>query len=151
MEIERKFILKKGAVIPPELADMIINKEGVDIVQHYISISPAEIRIRSKNNKEFTLTIKTGDGMVREEKEISIPKELFEGLKSLSIASIEKTRYKFLNFEVDVYNGLKEITVEVEFDTIEDANAFQIPKWLDREVTEHSSYKNRNLALKLSR
>ena len=50
--------------------------------------------------------------------------------------------------ELDVYRDELEglITVEVEFDDIEDVTDFSIPSWFGEEVTSDSRYKNQNLS-----
>lgn len=53
-----------------------------------------------------------------------------------------------LNIEVDVYPGARAglSVAEVEFGTAEAADAFELPAWLGREVTEDGRFKDQRLA-----
>jgi hypothetical protein len=48
--------------------------------------------------------------------------------------------------EVDLYVDYDFITVEVEFDTVGEADLFDAPGWFGKEVTNDAKYKNINLA-----
>ena len=70
--------------------------------------------------------------------------------------NIEKTRYlipleKNLTAELDVFHGKLDslMLVEVEFDSIEAANAFVPPSWFGEDVTFSNKYHNCNLSKKL--
>ena len=39
------------------------------------------------------------------------------------------------------------MVVEVEFNSLEDANNFEVPNWFGKEITEDLRYKNDNLAI----
>ena len=51
-------------------------------------------------------------------------------------------------FELDIYEKhLKRLsTVEVEFDTEEEANSFNPPEWFGEDITYNPTYKNSNLS-----
>jgi adenylate cyclase len=53
-----------------------------------------------------------------------------------------------VTIELDVYGGDLEglVVAEVEFASEEDADAFDPPAWLGREVTDDPRYKNQRLA-----
>ena len=140
MEIERKFLVKE---LPTNYMDYRFDT----IVQHYISLEP-EVRIRSKNNKVFLLTIKSNGDMIRKEVEFVISKQQFNELSTMSIGSIYKSRYYVDRFELDVYLGLNGLmTVEIEFDSEIEANRFIPPNWFGAEVTSNKKFKNKNLAV----
>lgn len=145
VEIEKKFLLEN-------LPINIDRFKSNNITQGYVSINP-EIRIRSINNETFYLTKKGNGTLFRKEKEKEIDIEKFNKLvNKYEPKMIYKTRYYIpltakLTAEVDVFKdnleGLK--TVEVEFETIEEANNFIIPNWFGKEVTNDPNYKNKNL------
>lgn len=141
MEIERKYLVKE---IPMDLNQY----KSIEMMQGYISTSPT-IRIRQENDK-YLLTTKSEGDIARLEYELPITKEEFEGLfGKIEGIFIKKTRYLIpihdnLTAELDVfkdeYDGL--ITVEVEFDTLEEANHFIPPLWFGEDVSLEKKYKN---------
>ena len=146
-EIERKFLIPD----PPLELEKHPFKE---ILQGYIAITDGtEVRIRKKG-EEYFLTVKTGEGLIRKETEISIIREQFEALWPLTEnLRIEKKRYeikygKFL-IELDLYSGLHSnlIVAEVEFQSEDESNSFIAPGWFGLEITDDERFKNKNLAL----
>jgi len=146
MEIERKFLL---ASEPPGL----FKARRSEIRQGYLlSTSRREIRIRARD-KEFSLTVKDGSGLVRGETETAIPAAQFEALWPLTEgARVEKARYVLpwnnLKLEVDVYAGsLAPLrVVEIEFINRIQSEAFIKPPFLGLEVTGRGEYSNAQLA-----
>lgn len=147
-EIERKFVLDG---LPSRLAD----RKGVAISQGYLTNGEGpEIRLR-RAGEATLLTVKTGDGKIREEVEVALTPELFKTLWPLTAGRrIAKTRLREplgedLIAEVDVYGeGLSGLVVaEVEFDSEQRSREFEPPSWLGREVTENPRYANRELAM----
>lgn len=104
---------------------------------------------------EATLTVKSAGARARVEEEIEIEPERFERLWPLTEGRrIEKTRYEIAldggaTLELDVYAGALAglVVAEVEFSSEEQAEAFAVPDWLGREVTDDPRYKNQRLAL----
>jgi CYTH domain-containing protein len=142
MEIERKFLVKHK---PKNWFAYPSDK----IVQHYLSLEP-ELRIRKINYHEHILTIKSSGDMVRKEVEFKISEDKFNELATMSIGHIKKIRYYIDKFEFDIYCNIEGLmTVEIEFDSEEDANRFVKPNWFGEEVTSDESYKNKNLAMNL--
>ena len=145
MEIERKFLINT----PP---DDLEQYKQAEIEQAYISVEPT-IRLRKQNN-DYYLTIKQKGFMAREEMEITITKEQFTRLwDKIETGIIRKTRF-FIPLhektaELDVYRGVLQglITVEVEFNSIDQANSFNPPNWFGREVTNNPKYSNSALAV----
>lgn len=146
MEIERKFLVK--AV--PENLESFDRKE---IEQIYISVDPT-IRLR-KNENSFILTVKGKGSIAREEFELEITEDqYFSLLKKAETPLVSKTRYIIpldggLKAELDIYhkslNGL--LTVEVEFESIEQALSFNPPEWFSTDISKDKRYKNTFLAL----
>lgn len=148
-EIERKFLVNR---VPKGY-----NRYACDwIVQGYIVVSDngLEVRIR-KRNKSPWLTVKSAGDLKRGEWEIRLSQKQLKILWPLTKGHrIEKMRYKirldkkFAN--LDVYRGkLKGLKiVEVEFESIKEADSFTPPSWFGKEVTYDKRYKNKNLAVK---
>ena len=148
MEIEKKYLLTK---IPFDLSSF----EKKEISQGYLCTSPV-VRIRKSNDK-YTLTYKGEGLMAREEYNLPLTKESYNQLSSkIDGILIEKTRYLIplennLTAELDVFHGKLDslMLVEVEFDSIEAANAFVPPSWFGEDVTFSNKYHNCNLSKKL--
>lgn len=144
LEIERKFLIKG-------FPDYLWNYKHSDIEQHYISFEP-EVRVRKIDDSNL-LTFKTDGSLERKELEIPITNLQFTELKEMSSGSVTKTRY-FIEennyiYELDVYNNIDNLlTVEVEFESQEDAENFSVPEWFGEEITNIKEFKNKNLALK---
>jgi CYTH domain-containing protein len=147
-ELERKFAL---SAIPFELSDY----PASEIRQGYLAIDPdgSEVRVRRRGER-CSLTVKRGAGLSRDEEELDLGEDGFGRLWPLTEGRrVEKTRYEIpaaddLLVELDVYAGALEglITAEIEFVSEAEAERFQAPDWLGREVTEDPAYKNRRLA-----
>lgn len=145
MEIERKYLVRK---LPENLEQY--NKKK--IAQGYLCTEPV-VRIR-RSNDNYYMTYK-GDGlMVREEYNLPLTQEAYEHLRpKIDGLLIAKTRYLIpldnkLTAELDVFeedlNGL--VIVEVEFNTVEEANAFHAPDWFGEDVTNSGKYHNSYLS-----
>ena len=146
MEIERKFLTKH---IPFDITEYPFKQ----ISQAYISFSPT-IRIR-KSNEDYILTVKGKGHLAREEFELPLSKEDYDRLflKTEGTPVIKK-RYLVpvaggLTAEVDIYEGELEglMTTEVEFPSLEEAEAFAAPEWFGKDVSEEKAYKNTSLSL----
>lgn len=143
LEIERKFLVDK-------YPEKIMFKSCRPVQQGYIMIEK-DFEIRISNH--LKLTIKKGNGLVREEVETKISEENFTDLWVLTEGKrVEKTRLLYVVgdylAEFDFYQGGNKglMTVEVEFPNVEEANAFMPPEWFGAEVTGNYKYKNSNLA-----
>ena len=145
MEIERKFLIHTL----PENLDTYPHKE---IEQGYINREPV-VRIR-RSDDTYILTCKGQGLMVREEFELPLTKEAFEHMKPKTDGIfIEKTRYLIpydgkLTIELDVFHGQLAplVLAEVEFSSIEEADAFVPPVWFGEDVTNTPKYHNSNLS-----
>lgn len=147
MEIERKFLINKED-LPTNLKDY----PALEIEQGYLCIGPV-VRIRRQND-EYYLTYKSGGLMAREEYNLPLNKEAYEHLKPKADGLVIcKTRYLIpekdgLTIELDVfhsdYEGL--LLAEVEFSSIEEANAYIPPEWFGRDVTNSTEYHNSTMS-----
>ena len=147
MEIERKFLVR---ALPEDLETFLC----LQIEQAYLCTDPV-IRIRQSNDS-FRLTVKSDGLLAREEFETDLTAEQYRQLsEKVSGIFIQKTRYLIpcpgdasLTIELDIFHGDLEglIYAEVEFPSVEAANAFIPPSWFLREVTEDGSYTNAALS-----
>ena len=147
IEIERKFLVKAYDY----------RKEAhrkTKIIQGYLTKDPKRtVRVRIREDQGF-LTIKgmsSVDGLSRFEWEKEIPLDEAQELITLCLPTvIEKIRYevtyKGVLFEVDEFEGAHNglVLVEVELNSTKDI--FEIPKWVDKEVTGDKKYYNSYLS-----
>jgi adenylate cyclase len=145
VEVERKFVVSDSP-----------NLEGTDfdeIEQGYLAIgTDGEVRLRRKGDR-LALTAKRGAGLSRQEAEIELDRERFDELWPLTEGRrLHKRRYVLphgdLKIELDVYEGDLEglVVAEIEFDSEEEARAFEPPGWLGEEVTGDHRYLNETIA-----
>lgn len=145
MEIERKFLVK-------ELPENLESYPSKRIAQGYLNTEPV-VRIR-RSNDDYYLTYKGKGLMVREEYNLPLTAEAFEHmLPKIDGILIDKIRYLIpldekLTAELDIFQGtLTPLRlVEVEFDSVEEANAFIAPDWFGDDVTNSKDYHNSNLS-----
>ena len=135
MEIERKFLVK---TIPDNLSEYKCRI----IEQAYLCTEPV-VRVR-KDNDEYYLTYKGRGLMAREEYNLPLNKKSYEHLLEKADGNIiSKIRYLIpindgkLTAELDVFKGkfAGMLLVEVEFSSVEQADAFQKPDWFGEDVT----------------
>lgn len=146
LEIEKKYLTKE---VPFSLDNFLCKR----IVQAYVSFQPT-IRIR-KSEEQFFLTVKGKGHVAREEFEIEITQQEYERLLEKTEGNcVRKKRYYIpledgYLAELDIYEGELEglMTTEVEFSTIEEAQAFVAPAWLGEDISKQKRYKNTSLAL----
>lgn len=145
MEIEKKYFVTS-------LPDKLEAYENKKIAQGYLCTNPV-VRIR-RSDDDYYLTYKGEGLMVREEYNLPLTKEAYEHmLPKIDGFLIAKTRYLVpleggLTAELDIFE--KElaplILVEVEFDTVEAAEAFTPPEWFGEDVTGSGKYHNSYLS-----
>jgi adenylate cyclase len=145
-EIERKFVVDRL----PEGADLT---RGDEILQGYLVGGEVEVRLRRRATKHF-LTFKASGDLVREEVEIEIGEDEFARLWPFTAGRrLEKRRVLVPSgagtIEVDVFGGKLTglVMAELEFSTVQEAEAFEPPGWFGREVTAEPGYKNQRLAV----
>lgn len=145
VEIERKFKIKS-------LPDNLNQYKSCTIEQAYVCTAPV-IRVR-KQDDNYILTYKGGGMMARSEYNLPLGKEGYEHmLKKADGNVITKTRYfipleNALTAELDVFEGMFEglVFVEVEFESVDEANSFVPPEWFDEDVTDDRRYHNSYLS-----
>lgn len=161
MEIERKYIV---SYLPDNLAQY----ESINIEQGYLSTNPT-LRIRNADGV-YVLTIKYPQQVsqkypdapiVNIEEEFPLTESSFLHLHEKCDSFVKKKRYRIpletmypnnnytgLVAELDVFaesnDGL--LLVEVEFPTVDAANAFIPPDWFGEDVSLNPAYKNTFLA-----
>ena len=140
MEIERKFKLDAF----PEHLPLL---HASQVEQGYLSTTPC-VRIRSKKTEDavdYKLCIKGQGTLVREEVELSLDEDRFTRLKSLLYGEMIRKDYRIYQLpdgrklECSLVDGGTEnafLYAEVEFPTVEEANAFVPPAFLGEDVTE---------------
>lgn len=141
IEIERKFLVK-------ELPQNLEIYKKISMIQGYLNREPV-VRVR-KENEDFILTYKGRGLLSHSEYNLPLNKESFDNLiKKCDGIIISKDRYKIpLNkeqtAELDIFSGKLSglILVEVEFQSIEDANSFTPPSWFGKDVTDDTRYHN---------
>ena len=146
-EIERKFLThpRKWSELGP----------GEPIRQGYLStVKERTVRARTVGDKGF-MTIKgINTGTSRDEYEYEIPfKDTVEILDNLCEKPlIEKTRYRIPyagnTWEVDEFAGVNGGLTTAELELKQPDQKFEIPDWIDREVSDDPRYFNANLISK---
>jgi len=146
-EVERKFLVADTSIISGKKT---IIKQGYLV----IASNGEEVRVRNRSGR-YTLTYKSGGTLERTEHETELTAEQFDKLWPATEGKrVEKERYEYrennLVYEIDVYkNDLIDLssTVEVEFSSAAQADAFTPPKWFGKDVTNDARYKNQSLAV----
>ena len=152
MEIERQFLIEKF----PDLTEIY----SAQVWQGYLSTAPV-VRIRRYSPADgpdrFEMTVKGKGTLVRAEVNIPIEAAQFEEMSGLlTRALIHKDYHVFalpggLRLEcsaVDADTDHGFMYAEVEFGTVEEANAFEPPAFLGREVTEVRDFSMSNYWIK---
>ncbi len=145
IEIERKFLLNNDNW----RAEV---KTSYRIRQGYMGeIDKASVRIRVQGDKA-NINIKSATlAMRRMEYEYAIPlNEAEEMLDQLcKQPQVDKTRYIVEQgkhkWEIDEFYGDNEGLLVAEIELSDEAEAFEKPQWIGKEVTEDSRYYNVNL------
>lgn len=145
MEIERKFLGDR-------ISFPLETYKCIEISQGYLASDPS-IRIRQADQAYF-LTVKGSGTIARQEWELPLSRKQYQNLlPKVESRMILKKRYLVpldpaYTAEVDVYFGeLQSLcTIEVEFPSMEEANAFMPPSWFGADVSKDAAYQNVNLA-----
>ena len=145
MEIERKFTINK-------LPDNLDQYTCLTLEQAYLNTDPV-VRVRREND-DFYLTYKGKGFLAREEYNLPLNEEAYYHLREKADGLIiSKKRYRIpynenLTIELDVFEAplAPLVLAEVEFESIEEANAFTPPAWFEKDVTEDRSFSNSELS-----
>ena len=153
MEIERKYLVSAL----PEGLDAFPHTE---IEQGYLCTSPT-LRIRRMGDA-FILTAKehvrsTTSAIVNREEEFELSKEAYTKLRAKCDGQMVcKTRYHIpvgeYTAELDIFHGVHKglLLAEVEFPSVEAADAFTPPVWFGKDVSADPQYRNSYLAFNVS-
>lgn len=145
MEIERKFTINK-------LPNNLDQYPYLTLEQAYLNTAPV-VRVRREND-DFYLTYKGKGFLAREEYNLPLNEEAYYHLREKADGLIiSKKRYRIpydekLTIELDVFEAplAPLVLAEVEFESIEEANAFTPPAWFEKDVTEDRSFSNSELS-----
>lgn len=150
MEIERKYLVN---ALPEDLETY----PHVEIEQGYLCTSPT-LRVRRMGDF-FILTVKENvrsqsTAAVNREEEFALTADKYAMLLAKCDGrTVGKTRYKIplgngLVAELDLFHGRHEglRIVEVEFPSVEAADAFMPPAWFGDDVSSDPRYRNSYLS-----
>lgn len=144
IEIERKWLLDSLPDLPYET--------DTEMEQGYIAFEPSTVRIRSESNGETTnymLNFKSGGTLQRTEVEIPLTAKQYAALRTMLAGPPAYKRHRTCTLpggyrlecnEVDAGKPDGFCYAEVEFESVEQANAFVPPPFLQREVTEQPGH-----------
>lgn len=155
LEIERKFLLPAYPASLIEAQEVQIEKEQM-IEQTYLAIAgDQELRVRkikdlAQGQTEYTHTFKRGHGIAREEVEYGISAELYEQMIQThqAIPLIKKrttARFGDTRIEIDDYEQISLLVLEVEFASVEEAESFDPPEWFGRDISSAKEYSNKKV------
>ncbi|GAB2556532.1 CYTH domain-containing protein [Gracilibacillus alcaliphilus] len=159
LEIERKFALSTFPA--DEIRNGNLKKFSTNLIeQTYLAYQPTQqIRVRKMVNIQngsatYTHTFKEGSGIVRNEIEYEISKELYEQLiTKINKQALIKTRSVCQlsgmdsYIEIDQYEQVPLIVAEVEFQDMEEQKQFTPPQWFGTEVSSNKRFSNYQLWL----
>ncbi|MEC0092980.1 CYTH domain-containing protein [Paenibacillus macquariensis] len=156
LEIERKFLLPEMPVLSAEEEGKLQFRTEHRIEQTYLAMdSNQELRVRriidlDTNEMTFTHTFKKGNGLSREEIEYSISEEIYDQIvQAFDAIPLTKNRitavWEDTVIEIDYYDQVELIVVEVEFDSLEEANAFVAPHWFGKDISAEKHYSNKKV------
>lgn len=146
MEIERKFLIK-------DMPENLDQYECHIIEQGYLCTEPV-VRVRRQDD-EYYMTYKGKGLLAREEYNLPLTKEAYDHLVQKADGNlISKKRYLIpientsLTIELDVFAAplAPLVMAEIEFSSIEEANAFPMPAWFSEDVTNDRKYHNSNMS-----
>lgn len=134
-----------------EIPKEVLGLPGETIEQAYLCTRPV-LRVRRRGDS-YVFTCKGTGLLAREEYELPLDAQSYELLRGKAEGTpIRKVRRCIplgeLQIELDVFEApfAPLVVAEVEFQTREQAMAFQPPAWFGREVTFDSAYSNASLS-----
>ncbi len=156
IEIEKKYKVKK-------LPENIEEYEHITIEQSYFNKGGAPIRIRKFISSDeikclISKKFKSDDESIKNiEYNIDITEELYDKfVEAREGKIIKKTRYKIplqegLYVDLDVFHGFLEgvCIAEIEYESIEQAESYKIPEWIEEVNFDKELITNIYMATKL--
>ena len=152
LEIERKFLLLKK---PSLKADTVYRVE-----QHYCGDERIRRKSREGEDDVFYHTIKKNIRPgVNSEDEKKISRDEYYSLLEKSKSHIVKYRHYYFigkyTFEVDIFEDINLVVMEVEFKDEKESETFKMPKFFEhlvlKEVTDIREFSNKNISKKLNK
>lgn len=144
-EIERKYLVSDA------ISDVVKYLQSKKIRQGYISDNDGKtVRVRTKGEKGY-LTIKGKTvGISRDEFEYEIPLEDANQLLANFCAKVlEKERYELVigekKWEIDIFHGKLEGLKIAEIELESEDESFELPNWIEKEVSSDVQYYNSRL------
>jgi len=153
LEIERKYLL--------EISSQQLIEQGIiqpqsqhRIEQTYIAMDvDQELRVRrikdtATGNYSYTHTFKNGVGLAREEVEYEITQVIYDQvMTAFGFVPLTKDRitakWNDVIVEIDIYDQVDFVVVEVEFESMDAANEFVPPTWFGEEISFNKKYSNK--------
>jgi CYTH domain-containing protein len=155
LEIEKKFLLTE---YPEKWIDdgSLSIRSDQRIEQTYLAMDESqELRVRritdlGNGGVTYKQTFKRGNGLVREEIEYEISEGIYEQvMQAFGVKPLIKRRvtveWKGMGIEIDCYEHIALIVAEVEFGSVEAANAFAGPEWFGRDISAEREFSNKKL------
>lgn len=155
LEIERKFLLPEyPQALVQEGKLMIQSEQAID--QTYLAMDEEqELRVRkildlATGKVEFTHTFKRGQGLTREEVEYSISEGIYEQMiQTHGAVPLTKKRttaaWGGIQIEIDDYDQIQMMVLEVEFESEEEARGFVPPDWFGKDISLEKKYSNKKV------
>ncbi|MDR0269289.1 CYTH domain-containing protein [Paenibacillus sp.] len=155
LEIERKFLLPEyPAALISEQVIRIEKEQWIE--QTYLAIhEDQELRVRkihdlTSKQLEYTHTFKKGHGIAREEVEYSISEGLYEQMITVhqAVPLIKKRTTAVWGdhvIEIDDYEQIQLLVLEVEFASVEEAESFVAPEWFGKDISTEKQYSNKKV------
>ena len=145
IEIERKFTVNE---IPKNITNSFVIEQFYMLIDKYFVQ-----RLRIFDNKKAIISLKQNcSGLKRYEFEYEIP--LVDAQKIISIGnflSIKKIRHELIidniKWEVDQFLEKNEGLVIAEVELQNEDQKLNLPKWIEKDVTNQNKYYNYNLAI----
>ncbi|MFF2886529.1 CYTH domain-containing protein [Paenibacillus sp. NPDC057967] len=155
LEIERKFLLPQYPQAQIEAGELVLQSEQ-RIEQTYLAIDEnEELRVRrlidlATGQVSHTHTFKSGNGLVRGEVEYSISASMYAQVtEAFGFTPLTKNRitasWNGRTIEIDNYDQIQLSVLEVEFPSLEEANAFQAPEWFGEDISLQKQYSNKTV------
>ncbi|MBI65910.1 MAG: adenylate cyclase [Candidatus Marinimicrobia bacterium] len=146
LEIERRFLVNKEKFIFPN------NKKLIK--QAYLMVDDSQVlRIRKVEN-DYLLTYKYKKTNINR-LEFEYPIDSDDGNKLISLSKyfiIEKDRYYYQTdnhlWEIDVFHSDNNGLIIAEIELKDENEDFEIPDWIDKEISNDDRYLNFNLSIK---
>jgi len=156
---QKKLKQQKRFLIKPFVLETILDKVNKSqLEQYYVIIDKdKELRVRCRDNKEYTMTLKDRSQENSLPISVKISKNIYNELQSYMIGRlIKKDRYQFkedsyLGWSCDIYDENSQFNgmIVAEIDVEDDQSIPELPNELkiQEDISKFSDFENRNLAL----